>query len=285
MRAGLAARNRSNGGRVPNSAISATTRSSFFSRFWATIARTSCVKARGLPFHRRDVVGVGAAIDAASPEVRMRLDGRLEAVAEALPAALDRRLIVGPNPEQGGVRRLVQQVEPILVVRERPVDRAELALREVLARIVDRRALRRLVRRRDALVRSRRARRRGPLGRAHTAAVVVTHEHLCDRVIPGRALQAQDAGRRTKRGAGSCTSVRRTEWPSRHTLALARVDIAFRHPPSVPNSGGLSTAIGFSPSTAIFSDWVGAGLTPAPPTPPDVRVRIRRFAQHSRKRR
>ena len=33
------------------------------------------------------------------------------------------------------------------------------------------------------------------------------------------------------------------------------------------------------------ADWVGAGLTPAPPTPPDVRVRIRRFAQHSRKRR
>ena len=30
---------------------------------------------------------------------------------------------------------------------------------------------------------------------------------------------------------------------------------------------------------------VGAGLTLAPPTPPDVRVRIRRFAQHSRKRR
>jgi hypothetical protein len=25
---------------------------------------------------------------------------------------------------------------------------------------------------------------------------------------------------------------------------------------------------------------VGAGLTPAPPTPPDVRVRIRRFASH-----
>src|SRR5450759_3501615 len=25
---------------------------------------------------------------------------------------------------------------------------------------------------------------------------------------------------------------------------------------------------------------VGTGLTPAPPTPPDVRVRIRRFAQH-----
>jgi hypothetical protein len=25
---------------------------------------------------------------------------------------------------------------------------------------------------------------------------------------------------------------------------------------------------------------VGAGLTPAPPTPPDVRVRIRRFATH-----
>src|ERR1700756_1418417 len=29
-------------------------------------------------------------------------------------------------------------------------------------------------------------------------------------------------------------------------------------------------------------DRVGAGLAPAPPTPPDVRVRIRRFAQHSR---
>ena len=35
----------------------------------------------------------------------------------------------------------------------------------------------------------------------------------------------------------------------------------------------------------ITLDWVGAGLTPAPPTPPDMRVRIRRFAQHSRKRR
>jgi hypothetical protein len=34
----------------------------------------------------------------------------------------------------------------------------------------------------------------------------------------------------------------------------------------------------------IGNDRVGAGLTPAPPTPPDVRVRIRRFAQHSRKR-
>ncbi len=33
------------------------------------------------------------------------------------------------------------------------------------------------------------------------------------------------------------------------------------------------------------SNWIGAGLAPAPPTPPDVRVRIRRFAQHSRKRR
>ena len=32
-------------------------------------------------------------------------------------------------------------------------------------------------------------------------------------------------------------------------------------------------------------DRVGAELTPTPPTPPDVRVRIRRFAQHSRKRR
>ncbi len=36
---------------------------------------------------------------------------------------------------------------------------------------------------------------------------------------------------------------------------------------------------------AAATDRVGAGLTPAPPTPPDVRVRIRRFAQHSRKRR
>ena len=38
-------------------------------------------------------------------------------------------------------------------------------------------------------------------------------------------------------------------------------------------------------SAAVAKNWVGAGLTPAPPTPPDVRVRIRRFAQHSRKRR
>jgi hypothetical protein len=38
-------------------------------------------------------------------------------------------------------------------------------------------------------------------------------------------------------------------------------------------------------SAGLFNDWVGAGVTPAPPTPPDVRVRIRRFAQHSRKRR
>jgi len=32
-------------------------------------------------------------------------------------------------------------------------------------------------------------------------------------------------------------------------------------------------------------DRVGARLALAPPIPPDVRVRIRRFAQHSRKRR
>ena len=34
-----------------------------------------------------------------------------------------------------------------------------------------------------------------------------------------------------------------------------------------------------------FVDRVGTGLSPAPPTPPDMRVRIRRFAQHDRKRR
>ena len=34
----------------------------------------------------------------------------------------------------------------------------------------------------------------------------------------------------------------------------------------------------FAPAGSI--DRVGAGLTPAPPTPPDVRVRIRRFAWH-----
>jgi MFS family permease len=37
--------------------------------------------------------------------------------------------------------------------------------------------------------------------------------------------------------------------------------------------------------TGLVADWVGAGLAPAPPTPPDMRVRIRRFAQRSRKRR
>jgi hypothetical protein len=40
-----------------------------------------------------------------------------------------------------------------------------------------------------------------------------------------------------------------------------------------------------SRAPAETTNRVGAGLTPAPPTPPDVRVRIRRFAQHSRKRR
>jgi hypothetical protein len=48
---------------------------------------------------------------------------------------------------------------------------------------------------------------------------------------------------------------------------------------------GLSSGRSGSQITATARDRVGAGLTPAPPTPPDVRVRIRRFAQHSRKRR
>ena len=35
-----------------------------------------------------------------------------------------------------------------------------------------------------------------------------------------------------------------------------------------------------APLVPTLANWVGAGLTPAPPTPPDVRVRIRRFARH-----
>ncbi|MDQ3435411.1 MAG: transposase, partial [Actinomycetota bacterium] len=40
--------------------------------------------------------------------------------------------------------------------------------------------------------------------------------------------------------------------------------------------------------TPVHASWlnrVGAGLAPAPPTPPGMRVRTRRFAQHARKRR
>jgi hypothetical protein len=39
------------------------------------------------------------------------------------------------------------------------------------------------------------------------------------------------------------------------------------------------------PVHASWLNWVGAGLAPAPPTPPGMRVRTGRFAQHSRKRR
>jgi trans-2,3-dihydro-3-hydroxyanthranilate isomerase len=50
-------------------------------------------------------------------------------------------------------------------------------------------------------------------------------------------------------------------------------------------NGPLHVYVELPSEAAVAADRVGAGLTPAPPTPPDVRVRIRRFAQHSRKRR